>query len=175
MSDERVAVLFGRGITVERVERYLPSGYRVVDSDVVGGDGDSVIIAGTDQAGWTLDGYVLPRLASGGIYGSEGVPEPQPEPMDWVVVERRFREDFGDRWVYRPSAFRGLAPNFVTPEVLGFVRCADGRVAEVSTGITPVFGERPRREVRVYGVTFRPDTGSKLCDTWQEVREVVGS
>jgi hypothetical protein len=71
MSVERVAVLFGRGITVERVEAFLPRGYRVVDSDVTGRDGDSVVIAGTDHCGWTLDGYVLPRLASGGIYGSE--------------------------------------------------------------------------------------------------------
>ena len=71
MSVERVAVLFGRGITAERVERYLPRGYRVVDADITGADGDSVVIAGVDHAGWTLDGYVLPRLASGCIYGSE--------------------------------------------------------------------------------------------------------
>jgi hypothetical protein len=30
-----------------------------------------VIIAGTDYAGWTLDGYVLPRLASGLMFGEE--------------------------------------------------------------------------------------------------------
>ena len=71
MSGERVALLRGSGITVERVAAYLPSGYRVVDSDVTGEVGDTVVIAGRDVAGWTLDDYVLPRLASGGIFGSE--------------------------------------------------------------------------------------------------------
>jgi hypothetical protein len=30
-----------------------------------------VLIGGRDESGWTLDGYVLPRLASGMYYGSE--------------------------------------------------------------------------------------------------------
>ena len=73
----RTAVLFGGGITAERVEAYLPTGYRVVDADVVGTTGDSVIIEGDDHAGWTLDGYVLPRLASGGIFGWELKEDPR--------------------------------------------------------------------------------------------------
>lgn len=67
----RTAIVFGRGITAERVAAYLPAGYAVVDSDVVGRDGDSVVIEGTDQAGWTLDGYVIPRLASGLMFAEE--------------------------------------------------------------------------------------------------------
>lgn len=46
------------------VARYLPSNYTVVGTDSDG----CVVIAGEDSAGWTLDGYVLPRLASGWIY-----------------------------------------------------------------------------------------------------------
>ena len=30
-----------------------------------------VIIRGEDSAGWTLDGYVIPRLASGNMYAKE--------------------------------------------------------------------------------------------------------
>ena len=29
----------------------------------------SLFVIGRDSAGWTLDDYVLPRLASGGVYG----------------------------------------------------------------------------------------------------------
>ena len=29
----------------------------------------SLFVIGRDNAGWTLDGYVLPRLASGGVFG----------------------------------------------------------------------------------------------------------
>lgn len=67
----RQAVVFGKGITLARVAAYLPSNYEVVDCDVTGEDGDSVIIEGFDSAGWTLDDYVLPRLASGGMFGTE--------------------------------------------------------------------------------------------------------
>jgi len=50
----------------ERVEAYLPSAYSVLCTH----EGD-VIIRGTDNAGWTLDDYVLPRLASGLMFGDE--------------------------------------------------------------------------------------------------------
>lgn len=94
--------------------------------------------------------------------------------FDFREVVRRFREDLGERVVSRPAAFWGLSPNFVTPEVLGFVESSSGRVAEISTGVMPVWGERPRREVRVYGVTFRPDdSGSTFCESWAEVLKVL--
>ncbi len=58
---------------IARVEAYLPSNYWV--SPIRGWDGHRAVIkiAGTDNAGWTLDGYVLPRLASGLIFGREEV------------------------------------------------------------------------------------------------------
>lgn len=48
------------------VRQYLPRGYDVLCEH----DGD-VIIQGRDVAGWTLDEYVLPRLASGLYFGGE--------------------------------------------------------------------------------------------------------
>ena len=69
----RIALVAGRDITAEKVARFLPSNYSVVDSDVVGRDGDTVVIEGQDSCGWTLDDYVLPRLATGGMYGTEVV------------------------------------------------------------------------------------------------------
>jgi len=42
------------------VKSYLPSNYQVV-----GCHGGVVTVEGHDRAGWTLDGYVIPRLASG--------------------------------------------------------------------------------------------------------------
>lgn len=42
------------------VKAYLPSNYQVV-----GCHGGVVTVEGHDRFGWTLDGYVIPRLASG--------------------------------------------------------------------------------------------------------------
>lgn len=50
----------------EAVAAYLPANYRVVD--VLTHD---VLICGEDNCGWTLDEYVLPRLASGLRFGEE--------------------------------------------------------------------------------------------------------
>jgi hypothetical protein len=69
---------------------YLPDNYVVMSDAVVGElpvslpDGPidwgrvpffpgehGVIVGGYDVAGWTLDGYVLPRLASGLYFGCE--------------------------------------------------------------------------------------------------------
>jgi len=49
--------------TVDTVVRYLPDNYEVVAQD-----GNNVYIVGEDYAGWTMDDYVIPRLASGGIF-----------------------------------------------------------------------------------------------------------
>ncbi len=51
----------------DAVACYLPSNYSVVDSDDT-----TTTIEGRDHAGWTLDGYVIPRLASG-LYGAKEV------------------------------------------------------------------------------------------------------
>ena len=64
---------------LESIQRYLPANY-IARSDVwtaqdvedagayVPGNTSHVsviVIEGIDEAGWTLDGYVIPRLASG--------------------------------------------------------------------------------------------------------------
>jgi len=52
-------------VELERIEALLPSNYTV---DQIG---DDWIITGEDNAGWTLDEYVIPRLASGLIFAEE--------------------------------------------------------------------------------------------------------
>ena len=58
------------------VAKYLPENYTIeaVVEDVEL-DGfpypQAIVVSGRDVAGWTLDGYVLPRLASGLIRGIE--------------------------------------------------------------------------------------------------------
>ena len=47
------------------VGRYLPSNYTAAEVD------DKIVISGEDMGGWNMDDYVLPRLASGGIYAKE--------------------------------------------------------------------------------------------------------
>ncbi|GEM_PF-2965460 len=58
-----------RGVdTRKRIEAYLPERYKIaafVAAEQV------ALISGRDVAGWTLDEYVLPRLASGLMYGTE--------------------------------------------------------------------------------------------------------
>ena len=77
----RYAVISLRSSSPEQIERYLPGNYKVV-KHVMGNpltgvpshdryDTPCLLIEGEDNAGWTLDEYVLPRLASGLIMGHE--------------------------------------------------------------------------------------------------------
>jgi len=54
------------GRRLSEVQAYMPGNY----SASANADG-SITIAGSDNAGWTLDGYVIPRLASGMIFARE--------------------------------------------------------------------------------------------------------
>lgn len=65
MTRTRHAVIKGQVDRLEAIRRYLPSNY-TADSD-----GGNVFIHGEDSAGWTLDGYVIPRLASGLYFARE--------------------------------------------------------------------------------------------------------
>lgn len=57
--------------STERLARFLPDNYKVLD-EVEGADGRmSWLIGGSDKLGWTLDDYVIPRLASGLIFCTE--------------------------------------------------------------------------------------------------------
>lgn len=62
----RYAIIEHPKNTVDTVRRFLPDNY-----NCVGAPDGSIRIFGNDVAGWTLDGYVIPRLASGLIYARE--------------------------------------------------------------------------------------------------------
>jgi hypothetical protein len=82
MERERRARVTGKSGAGElrQVQAYLPRNY-VASLD----DDDSIVIAGRDSAGWTLDEYVLPRLASGLIFATEfEVEQPTEERVDIV-------------------------------------------------------------------------------------------
>jgi hypothetical protein len=79
--EARFAVIRGARSLKEALA-YLPGNYVLVESFMeadnesypLSGSGKSklvVIIGGTDNAGWTLDGYVIPRLASGLLWATE--------------------------------------------------------------------------------------------------------
>jgi hypothetical protein len=54
------------------IARYLPTNYRVLwtgDSQATGGW--VTVIGGRDDHGWTLHGYVIPRLGSGMFHAEE--------------------------------------------------------------------------------------------------------
>lgn len=58
----------GRMDSVKAVAAYLPDNYRVE-----GETSHGVVISGIDAYGWTLDSYVLPRLASSGTMGGREI------------------------------------------------------------------------------------------------------
>lgn len=58
--------LIRKTLASTNIEPYLPSNYRIILDQ-----GRHVVIEGVDDAGWTLDDYVLPRLASGLNFGEE--------------------------------------------------------------------------------------------------------
>jgi hypothetical protein len=57
--------------TRQEAEAYLPDNYRVIHEQKIEGRenldlfADTYVIEGEDNAGWTLDDYVIPRYASG--------------------------------------------------------------------------------------------------------------
>lgn len=53
------------------IKSYLPANYHVVHID---DNGQGLLIAGEDDHGWTLDGYVIPRFGSGLIACREVYP-----------------------------------------------------------------------------------------------------
>ena len=57
---------------IDQEPDYLQSNYNVVHQDP---NGQGLLIAGEDDHGWTMDDYVLPRLASGLIVAVEVWPE----------------------------------------------------------------------------------------------------
>lgn len=65
----RFAAVYG-ALRPEVVARYLPDNYALMES-FPSEDGLVVVIGGTDAAGWTLDGYVIPRLLSGNFGAKE--------------------------------------------------------------------------------------------------------
>jgi hypothetical protein len=64
----RKAVIERRGSipAVATVKAYLPGNYRITEATDT-----QITITGQDNAGWTLDDYVIPRLASGLIFARE--------------------------------------------------------------------------------------------------------
>ena len=74
---ERVAVVLDDAISEEHVQNYLPQGYTAKIEYLPGNQAGKtsnamrIVIRGYDIAGWTLDGYVIPRLATGLIVATE--------------------------------------------------------------------------------------------------------
>jgi len=70
----RFAVIRG-ATSVKQAEAYLPGNYVLCESfwaaDGLKAPKLIVIIGGKDNAGWTMDDYVVPRLASGLLWATE--------------------------------------------------------------------------------------------------------
>lgn len=67
----RFALISSPTINIDVVRRYLPDNYVAALARDGAGEQMAVLIVGNDNAGWTLDDYVIPRLASGMIFATE--------------------------------------------------------------------------------------------------------
>ncbi len=79
----KYAVVRGRDITGDKIAAYLPAAYEVVAAGE-----RAVLIAGHDVFGWTLDGYVIPRLASGLWFAEEFESKNDSSTIDFGLLER---------------------------------------------------------------------------------------
>ena len=71
MNDYRYARVLDDDVkTLGKVRAYLPSNY-TARRIPVGFTDYAILIEGCDDHGWTLEGYVIPRLASGLIVATE--------------------------------------------------------------------------------------------------------
>jgi hypothetical protein len=66
----------------ETVARYLPANYSVIGTVPTGHEAwpfenACAVVCGTDQSGWTLDDYVIPRLVSG-VFSSKEIKADHP-------------------------------------------------------------------------------------------------
>ena len=62
---QRIAICRDQAAFISSIERYMPGNYTAT---AIGPD---VLIAGVDVSGWTLEDYVIPRLASGLYFAEE--------------------------------------------------------------------------------------------------------
>jgi hypothetical protein len=68
----RYALINANAGQADQIAAYMPSNYTVLGRTPISASNVvQYLIGGHDNAGWTLDGYVLPRLASGMYYGIE--------------------------------------------------------------------------------------------------------
>jgi hypothetical protein len=64
----RFAIVKDGAKNIKTIREYLPINYQ---AEFARGNRDDVVIFGEDNHGWTLDGYVIPRLGSGLIVAKE--------------------------------------------------------------------------------------------------------
>lgn len=81
--------MYGKGHT-DDVQALTPDNYAVVHTP------GKTWIVGSDVMGWTLDGYVIPRLASGGIIAVECSPAVSHPPTAAKLAEHGIRPQDGD-------------------------------------------------------------------------------
>jgi len=63
--------LISNARTGKEVAAYLPDNYKITNDETgLYFDGE-IFVEGEDVAGWTLDAYVIPRLASGNLVAKE--------------------------------------------------------------------------------------------------------
>lgn len=121
----RIATTLTPRHSVADVQNYLPANYTARRTSEGG-----VLIVGEDDHGWTLDGYVIPRLGSALIGAVEVMVTLQGQPV--LVIGRRDLFEFGDegRGVRLTCDLYGTDGAVVRGQADVSVRCDEAGVRE---------------------------------------------
>lgn len=116
--DEDMRYALARKVFVRSVTPYLPRNYHASEHP------DGVLISGADVAGWTLEDYVIPRLASGLIFAEVMPARPILESFDLESVDRDKALD--DAGVAKSITVGDAMAHQLTAAVERFELAADG-------------------------------------------------
>jgi hypothetical protein len=91
---------------------------------------------------------------------------------DWYALRDQYRERFQGRTTRKAPGLPG-GRNFMTPELLGYVRAATGEACEIASGTD-------FSHAFIIGVTYpkladgSPDPRGRCCWSWAEVEDALG-
>jgi hypothetical protein len=159
---ERAARVTSKNTTLAQVQQYLPSNYHASTDP---NDPSIIWISGRDSAGWTLDGYVIPRLASGLIFAEEVSGEGQG--VTWASRHSSLA-DWSEGWVkgYEARSLAVYASRGHMAHAMVHLAFADEDFeAEFEAGLDEVRGFYVPASLRRQGKDYDQETRDKMAES----------
>lgn len=164
--------IVGGARTRREAEAYLPDNYRIIhettEHELARPDRPVFVIEGQDEAGWTLDDYVIPRYGSGSI-GCKEIDLSDPIMKE---VPMKAADETAPCEVCGDAVLEGL--RYMAGPLAGRMFCEDHDPLRGGprAGFPEVMGDRATRPCAGCGMERIPLAGdSILCDRCQRERE----